>query len=280
MTLTALLHNGSKIKIKADIAKDCEMKAHELPVQAFSTTAFSCPRCKNHEFALFKERDDFVCFCLDKNCIQLQREASLAKMHGRPIKETLKGTGAEKFHMGKTFNDAVLSKWIGEKSHHASIMEWTTNKKPFLTVLGSPGTGKTYLSAAMLNYLHEQGKNIEYLTHRRFIEKIHAAMQDGKTQHSILPRYADAEFLILDDLGSATCTDWQQEMILELIDRRYSDKAKTIITSNLNKDELRIKLGQRTSSRILDNNNQIIEFWNITDRRSTPGFDADEWWNK
>jgi IstB-like ATP binding protein len=277
MTLTALLHNGCEIGLNVDIIKDCPEVSHKMPIQAFTTKAFACPRCKKSLFALFKEHFRYVCYCLEPACLTADRDASLAKKRGDAPKP--KETGAQKFHLGRTFHGAVLSKWIGDDKDKKRIQEWMTNAKPFLLVMGSPGTGKTYLSAAVLNFLHDGGNELAYVTHRRFIEEIHHAMQDGKTQHSVLPRYADKRFLILDDLGSATCTEWQQEMILELIDRRYGDKAKTVITTNFNKDELRLKLGPRTASRLLDSHNEVMEFWS-TDRRNNPKFDKEEWWQK
>jgi DNA replication protein DnaC len=61
-------------------------------------------------------------------------------------------------------------------------------------------------------------------------------------------------------------------MILELIDRRYSSKMKTIITSNFKPEELKQKLGDRTASRLLDNGNEILQFWS-TDRRTDSGYE-------
>ncbi len=247
-------------------------------MQAFITSALECPRCKKNEFALFKERYRFVCFCLDGRCLSLDKEASLAKKNGRPIPESgMAETGAQRYHLGRSYHEAVLSKWIGGKEEHRKVSEWLKNQKPFLVVLGSPGTGKTYLAAALLNHLFEKGEEVGYVTHRKFIEEIHFAIQNGHTQHSVLPRYCEKKYLIIDDLGSATCTEWQQEMILELIDRRYSEKQKTIITSNFNKIELKQKLGDRTASRLLDLKNELLEFWS-TDRRSDVDFDPEKHW--
>jgi DNA replication protein DnaC len=55
-------------------------------------------------------------------------------------------------------------------------------------------------------------------------------------------------------------------MILELIDRRYSDKLKTLITTNLNQKGLKEDLGQRIFSRLFDQKNAILDYW-VGDRR-------------
>ena len=50
-------------------------------------------------------------------------------------------------------------------------------------------------------------------------------------------------------------------MLLDLIDKRYSFKKKTLITSNLNKDQLYEVLGNRIASRILSKENHFLEIW-------------------
>jgi DNA replication protein DnaC len=127
--------------------------------------------------------------------------------------------------------------------------------------MGNPGTGKTYLSASILNLLFEKKEEVFYTTHRRFIEEIHKAIEEGKTQHSVIDRLSYKKYLIFDDLGSSKCTEWQNEMVLELIDRRYSNENKTLITTNLNKKQISDILGERTASRIFDKKNETLEFW-------------------
>jgi DNA replication protein DnaC len=216
-----------------------------------------------------------TCYCVVDNC--LREDAKASAEIKRTSKKQEKQTGSEKFGMGRAFRNSHLAQWIASEADHRRVLDWITNDRLFITVLGHPGTGKSYLSAAILNFLYEAGREVAYVTHRKFIEEIHFAMQDGKTQHSVMPRYSEKEFLIIDDLGSATCTEWQQEMLLELIDRRYANKAKTVITSNFNKQELYKKLGDRTASRLLDKHNILIEIW-TKDRRLDQEFDVGDFW--
>lgn len=170
-------------------------------------------------------------------------------------------SGAEKFRLGFNYNNACLSSWRCPPQEQEKVSSWMKNAKPFLVMLGGCGTGKTYLCAAILNYYHEHDREIFYTTHRRFIEEIHRGIENGKTQHSVVNKMAEKECLILDDLGASQCTEWQQEMILELIDQRYSNARKTFITTNLTREEIKQRLGFRTESRIFDKNNQVINSW-------------------
>ena len=145
------------------------------------------------------------------------------------------------------------------------------NQNPFLLYLGSPGTGKTYMSAAVLNILYEQRRDVIYTSHRRFIEEIKAGFDKEIHAHDIIRKYADKDYLVFDDLGASRGSEWEQEMILDLVDRRYSNGAKTLITSNIPKEELKTFFGFRTSSRLLDQHNDILECWDI-DRRGSVDF--------
>ncbi len=228
---------------------------------------------------LFGEADYFVMFCDNHKCLKICSDHTKSierKIYNRKIETKSDGiplTGAEKFRMGSAYKDATLSKWVGNKNHSEAITSWFRDSKPFLVIMAISGSGKTYLCAAILNYLFERKVEIEYITHRRFTDELKAAIAEEKPHKSIFDRYAQINFLIFDDIGSAQNTEWQQEMILELIDRRYSDQKKTVITSNFFKNEMYEKLGNRTASRMFDKNNLVIEMHN-GDRRILP----DEAW--
>lgn len=57
-----------------------------------------------------------------------------------------------------------------------------------------------------------------------------------------------ADVLALDDLGSFRINDWTRELLLPVIDARWSQGRPTIVTSNL--DDLDDKLGERITSRL------------------------------
>jgi hypothetical protein len=77
---------------------------------------------------------------------------------------------------------------------------------------------------------------------------------------SILHPVFEAELLVLDDVGVERPTDWVQETLAVLIDKRYSNKRPTILTGNLNDvidgpnygDSVQFRLGARTRSRLLE----------------------------
>ena len=237
-----------------------------------------CERCNGIFFYICHDGDDTVAFCGNDKCLKEDSEASKTDAREEYRKRIEKNeygqimTGAEKYAMGSSYKHACLSKWMASQTSQNTVNDWIKNSVPFLLIMGSKGTGKTYLSAGVLNLLFEKKEEVFYTTHRRFIEEIQKGFDHGTTQHHSIDKYSYKKYLIIDDLGAATCTDWQQEMILELIDRRYSNQAKTLITTNLDEAEIEEKLGERTKSRIFDQHNKKIECWSKDDNRRNPEF--------
>ena len=67
----------------------------------------------------------------------------------------------------------------------------------------------------------------------------------------IIQRYSEADCLVLDDLGAEKTTDWSFSVLYLIIDNRYNNYKKTIITSNFALNQLAGKLGDdRIPSRI------------------------------
>ena len=68
----------------------------------------------------------------------------------------------------------------------------------------------------------------------------------------ILDELIDIPFLVIDDFGVQRNTEWESEMLYNLIDSRYSDERITIITSNSDISEYKTVAKGRVYSRILE----------------------------
>jgi DNA replication protein DnaC len=69
-------------------------------------------------------------------------------------------------------------------------------------------------------------------------------------ESEIIKTYSEAKILYLDDLGVEKVSDWALQTIYLIIDRRYSEMLRTIISSNLSLDQLADRLDDRIASRI------------------------------
>ena len=104
-----------------------------------------------------------------------------------------------------------------------------------LLLVGPPGTGKTHLAVGVLRCLIER-----YRVHGRFVEftsLIHQiqATFDSDSQESkrqVLDPLADAELLVLDELGAQQPTPWVRDILYLIINTRYTRRLPTIFTTN------------------------------------------------
>jgi DNA replication protein DnaC len=74
--------------------------------------------------------------------------------------------------------------------------------------------------------------------------------QDGSP---VLATIRDADVVVLDDLGAQRTNDWVIEELFKLIAYRHSNQKRTIVTSNLDAEDLAEQFGhERAPSRILE----------------------------
>ena len=81
---------------------------------------------------------------------------------------------------------------------------------------------------------------------------------DRQSPDGIREELIAAGLLVLDDLGTEKVTHWTREILFDVLDRRLSLERPTVITSNLNLDDLERRLtnekddpyGERVASRI------------------------------
>lgn len=122
-----------------------------------------------------------------------------------------------------------------------------------LILLGKPGTGKTHLACAVMHKIIANFiKPALFVNFSQKIAEIVGSYRatSPKAKNEILSELAAVDLLLIDDLGCAIQTEHTQEVINSIISERYDLKKSTIITANLNCDQLVNYCGTRVSSRL------------------------------
>lgn len=115
---------------------------------------------------------------------------------------------------------------------------------------GEVGRGKTMIACAIFNNYLGQG-TLKFIVVDELIRRIKEAFNKGVEFD--LEKYMEADLLILDDLGAEKTTEFVEGEIYNIINYRYNNKLPTIITSNINWNDLPSKYemnGKRIASRI------------------------------
>lgn len=125
---------------------------------------------------------------------------------------------------------------------------------PGLFFTGPVGSGKTYLACCIANSLLAQNKTLLFIVVPDLLDQIKATYDTNRTntvtEIELLETAREVPLLILDDLGAHNYTDWTRNKIFSIINYRLNYLLPTIITSNINLEDLDEYLGERTTSRI------------------------------
>lgn len=153
------------------------------------------------------------------------------------------------------------------------------NPTNFMIYCGSPGIGKTFLCAALTEWAMKTfGSDWRYWTENNLLKKLRDSMDSVRGDYLDALKYMiDAEFLILDDVGSGVkVNEWREEILFALVDYRYNTMKPTIITSNFCEKDFLQKYHARVHSRLFSKDNTIIEILDGIDYRlqamMEPGF--------
>jgi DNA replication protein DnaC len=135
------------------------------------------------------------------------------------------------------------------------LANWEENREKGkgLYLCGGVGTGKTHLAVAVLNELIRRKRVPSlFVTVPELLDNIREAYnKPGRDLDEWMNAVQNADFLVLDDLGSERPTDWVRERIFVMVNHRYREALPTVFTSNIGPKDLAEQLGERTASRII-----------------------------
>jgi DNA replication protein DnaC len=117
---------------------------------------------------------------------------------------------------------------------------------------GRTGLGKTHLSLAIANEAIKKGYNVLYGSVINFLNKMEKE-KFGRVEAPIDTEelLIDADLLILDDLGAEFSTAYTVSALYNVINSRVARGVPTIISSNLDLEELKSRYPESIASRII-----------------------------
>lgn len=170
--------------------------------------------------------------------------------------------------MDERFSLCTFDNWIIESENkklynlgRRYCEKWDKIKKENIGLIfhGAPGTGKTFLSFCIANYLIDRYVPTIAISSIGILSRIKETYSSyGKEgEAEIIRTIQNADLLVLDDLGAENNTEWSKEKLYEIVDFRYRNEKPIVITTNLSMDALKNKLtGEDGVSRTYD---RIIE---------------------
>lgn len=120
----------------------------------------------------------------------------------------------------------------------------------WLVLMGSYGTGKTHLAAAIGHYRAALGNEPIFTVVPDLLDHLRATFSPNSSASydHVFNQVRSADLLILDDLGTQSATPWAREKLYQILNYRYETRLPTVITTASTLDEI----DPRIRSRMLD----------------------------
>ncbi|MDY0396806.1 ATP-binding protein [Virgibacillus halophilus] len=163
-----------------------------------------------------------------------------------------------------TYNPTTpdLERAKGKLLEYANTFD--VNESGNILLVGNYGTGKSHLAISVSKALMEKKFTSLFLSVPKLLTKIKHTYSAASqfSEADILELIGMVDLFVLDDLGAEyinmknSTDNWAHTKLFEVLDNRAGKP--TIFTSNLNSEQLEIKMNERNFSRILDDT-EIIQ---------------------
>lgn len=123
----------------------------------------------------------------------------------------------------------------------------------WLLLQGPTGTGKTHQAYAAMRIVIAAGGGINPQgdVEAELLGRIRR-LWPSEAAEELIATYATCPLLVIDDLGAAKSSEWTEEVLYRVLNRRYAALLPCLLTSNLPTKNLRDQLGDRLASRIAE----------------------------
>jgi DNA replication protein DnaC len=127
---------------------------------------------------------------------------------------------------------------------------------PFLTLVGTVGTGKTHIAHALAWAWLELGRTVLYYQVEVLLDALrrgYSSWQAGNADgyDNIIGFSRNVGLLILDDFGAQHETEWAVSKLDQIIDCRYEHRRPLVVTTNLALNRLPPRIDDRLSEGLL-----------------------------
>lgn len=129
--------------------------------------------------------------------------------------------------------------------------------------LGKPGTGKTHLAVGIgLQVMREQNRTVLFTTVMRAIRRVKDSWsrESSENESQAIRSLVFPDLLILDEVGIQFGSEFEKNILFDVLNERYERRRPTLFMSNLPLDAVRAFLGERVMDRMREDGGKVIPF--------------------
>ena len=202
-----------------------------------------------------------------------EREAAEAEAQAREAKQLAWQKKIGQSGIPERFHDRSLSNFVAatdaQKKALAFAQVYAEDFDKVLHTgrcalfLGNPGTGKTHLAAGIgMRVMRYQNRTVLFCTVMRAIRRIKETWVRGskESESQVIEMLASPDLLIFDEVGVQSGSDFERNILFDVLNERYEKRRPTILIANLTVAEMTAYLGERVIDRIREDGGQVIPF--------------------
>ena len=222
-----------------------------------------CPKCmvqRRHEEAKLQiERDKLA-----------ERERANRRWLGK-----IKGAAIPERFKDRTL-DSYIAKTTGQKKALAFAKEYAENFDQVIKTgrsaifVGKVGTGKTHLAIGIALSIMQQQRSPLFVTVQRLIRRVKDSWHTKtETESEVVDAFASPDLLILDEVGVQFGSEFEKQLLFDVLNERYEKLKPSILLSNIPSEQLSEYLGERVMDRLRENGGALIGFNWDSHRKNT-----------
>ena len=213
-----------------------------------------CPKC------MIEIRDAET-----KKQIERDKQAALEREQ-RKWMSKIKGAAIPERFKDRTL-DSYIAKTTGQKDALAFAKEYAENFDQVLKTgrscifVGKPGTGKTHLAIGIALSIMQHQQSALFVTVQRLIRRVKDSWYTKEeTESEVIDAYASPDLLILDEVGVQFGSEFEKQVLFDVLNERYENLKPSILLSNIPSEQLSDYLGERVTDRLRENKGRMIGF--------------------
>lgn len=169
------------------------------------------------------------------------------------------------------FRDRTLQSYIAKNHGQEKALEFATDyAQNFEAVMksgrsaifcGKPGTGKTHLAVGIgLSIIDRH--SVGFITVQRMVRRVKDAWRKDSelSESEVINMLVWPSLLIIDEIGVQFGTEFEKNLMFDILNERYEKRRPTILISNLPAAEVKAFLGERVYDRLREDGGQCVPF--------------------
>lgn len=211
-----------------------------------------CLECSGTGSVLSKNEKGYTCINICSMCGIVRRKVKLYNLTGVPAKYWEMDEPDTFRPKNGSQQDAL--------TYVKDFVKQYPHKKGFL-LMGGPGRGKTHLAIGAISELTlERGVKCMFKDFFHLLSELKEAYSQGTPENAVLFPLIETEVLVIDELGKGKSSEWELNILDQLISKRYNASKTTLATTNYVSREylkegqqiLEDRVGERIASRLYE----------------------------